>query len=68
VIDEATRAAVDEFFKGVADGGAVTAPSAILGGIQLTHTEKLDSAADLLPNGCDPAVNKSAFDVGRLVS
>lgn len=68
VIDEGTRVAVDEFFRGVADGGSIEVPSARAGGIQLTHTNKLDAAEELLPNGCDPAVNKSAFEVGRLVS
>jgi hypothetical protein len=68
VLDEATRVAVDELFRGIKEqGNTSTFPSARQGGIQAAHMKKLREAETAVGGLCDPARDVSPFEIGRLV-
>ncbi|TCP78855.1 hypothetical protein C8J31_1209 [Rhizobium sp. PP-CC-2G-626] len=69
LVKDVTRAAVDEFFRGVQEGASGrTYPIARQAGIQAVHEDKLLQAETEVRGVCDPARDKSAFEIGRRLS
>jgi len=69
IIDEATRVAVDEFFRGVQTGATGrTYPSAREGGIQAVHEDKLIQAEGFVEGTCDLNRDKGPFEIGVNIS
>ena len=69
IIGDATRAAVDEFFRGVQEGASGrTYPSARQEGIQAVHEDKLLQAEKEVGGRCDLARDKGPFEIGQRVS
>ncbi|CDX15177.1 exported hypothetical protein [Mesorhizobium sp. ORS 3324] len=68
VISGGTRAAIDDFFRGVQEGaGKRKYPSVSVGGLQSVHENKLLQAEKVVGGTCVPSRDKSAFEIGRLV-
>ncbi|MEZ2329640.1 hypothetical protein AB6802_07945 [Mesorhizobium sp. RCC_202] len=65
ILNDATRAAVDEFFRGVQQGASgVTYPSARQNGIRSVHDAMLLKAEKTVGT-CVPSRDTSAFEIGR---
>lgn len=68
-LNNATRTAVDEFFRGVQEGASGrTYPIAHQEGIQAVHEDKLLQAEREVRGTCDPSRDKNALEIGRRVS
>ncbi len=68
-IDDTTRAAIDEFFRGVEESNTSRDyPSVRTGGVTSSHMLKLRDAVKSLRGKCDPSAGENAFEIGRLVS
>jgi hypothetical protein len=69
VIDETTRVAVDEFFRGVQEGASGrTYPSARADGIQAVHEDKLLQGAKEVNGDCWSIPGMTPVEIGRRVS
>jgi hypothetical protein len=67
-LDETTRIAVDELFRGIkAQGNPKSFPSARQGGIRGEHMKKLREAKDQVNGVCNPDEDVSAFEIGRTI-